>query len=180
MTIKERVDKFMNDVILYKPSSRKKKVYIAGSLFKEADIKQRKFEKLCLEDAGYDVYNPITDAKFNTDKDSLPTPSDIFMGDYNKILECDIFVVNIDDAIAGDSGVCAEIGIVATLISTGKKNIKVLGVLSDIRLDSANKYSVPSFGMNHFLLGALEKSDATIYKSFGELFKNINGVCGAI
>ena len=59
---------------------RKDKLYIAGSLFSEADINQRLKEGNMLESlTNFKVFNPIL-APCNN-KEKLPTANDIFWGD---------------------------------------------------------------------------------------------------
>ena len=58
------------------------KVYIAGSLFNEAEAAQRKKEGAVLrrEFPQLEIFNPI-DQPFNENKQSLPTPEMIYEGD---------------------------------------------------------------------------------------------------
>ena len=55
------------------------KVYVAGSLFNEAEVAQRKAEGVMLrrEFPELDIFNPI-DQPFNENKQSLPTPEMIY------------------------------------------------------------------------------------------------------
>ena len=126
------------------------KVYLAGSLFNEADVAQRKLEGKMLRDRfpDLDIFNPI-DQPFNADKQTLPTPIEIYDGDTNAVKECDIFICDLSKE---DMGVACELGIA---IFTDTEII--IGVNSDIRLKSANQYDVPTVGMNHCILGAVQK-----------------------
>lgn len=58
------------------------KIYVAGSLFNEAEVAQRKLEGELLKEnfPELDIFNPI-DQPFNENKQSLPTPISIFEGD---------------------------------------------------------------------------------------------------
>ena len=70
------------------------KLYLAGALFNEAEIAQRLREgKLLSERFGerLSVFNPI-EQPFNEDKQTLPTPQDIFNGDTYAVENCDIFL----------------------------------------------------------------------------------------
>lgn len=127
------------------------KLYLAGALFNEADVNQRKLEGRILRERfpQLDIFNPI-DQPFNDDKESLPSPIEIYEGDTKAVEECDIFICDVSKE---DSGVAAELGIA---IYTDTKII--IGINSDIRLSSANAYDVPTVGMNHYVLGAILKN----------------------
>lgn len=155
------------------------KVYIAGSLFKEADICQRKKEEAFIRDNtvnNWIIYNPIN-ADIN-DKSRLPTAEDIVWGDFNQIKDCNAMLCALDDQ---DLGQAAEIGMVfgmnfwydqlETLIANNQVSVENLRALlaqypkkqiyahhSDIRLSTAHEYRgnyVP-YGINQFLIGAVE------------------------
>lgn len=126
------------------------KVYLAGSLFNEAEVAQRKLEgKLLRENfKDLDIFNPI-DQPFNEDKSTLPTPIMIFDGDTNAVRDCDIFIADLTNE---DAGVMVELGIA---IECGNKII--IGINSDIRLADASRYDIPTYGMNHYVLGGILK-----------------------
>ena len=147
-----------------------KKVYIAGSLFKDGDIKERKYEGKILREKGLEVFNPI-EAPFNDDKTSaLPKAKDIFHGDTEQVLSSDYIFAEID---GNDPGVMAELGIAWTIshlheyFASGKtiddfKNDfpkkKIIAHSTDIRIDSAGEYAkhyVP-FGLNQYIVGMIE------------------------
>ncbi|BAE47791.1 nucleoside 2-deoxyribosyltransferase [Clostridium botulinum C] len=90
---------------------KKQKIYIAGSLFTDKQIKQRIEEEETLKkELGKDnisIYNPITNDEIN-DKTKQPTSQDIFLQDTNKVLESDIITADLDDL---DMGVAMELGI---------------------------------------------------------------------
>ena len=46
-------------------------------------------------------------------------------------------------------------------------NKKIIAINSDIRLKSANKYDIPSYAMNHYVLGGILKHGTLVY-SFEE------------
>ena len=125
------------------------KVYLAGGLFNEAEVAQRLKEGKILRDRikGIDLFNPI-EQPFNENKEKLPTPLDIFNGDTNAILNADVFLADITN---DDPGVMVELGIA---LSNGKK---IIAINSDIRLKSANKYEIPTYAINHYVLGAILK-----------------------
>lgn len=126
------------------------KLYLAGSLFNEAEVAQRKLEGKILRERfpQLDIFNPI-DQPFNENKQSLPTSIEIYEGDTKAVEECDIFICDLTNE---DTGVAAELGIA---IYTNTKII--IGINSDIRLQSANQYDIPTYGMNHYVLGAILK-----------------------
>ena len=141
------------------------KVYVAGSLFNEAEVAQRKKEGEILrrEFPQLDIFNPI-DQPFNENKQSLPTPQEIYDGDTKAVEECDVFIADLTNE---DAGVMVELGIAI------KTNTKIIiGINSDIRLQSANKYDVPTYGMNHYVLGAI-LSHGYFVRSFYEAVEKL-------
>ncbi|WP_249805923.1 nucleoside 2-deoxyribosyltransferase [Copranaerobaculum intestinale] len=124
------------------------KIYLAGSLFNEAEIKQRKWEGQRMREAfpEADVCNPI-DQPFNENKESLPAPQTIYNSDIKSIRSCDVFVADLTNE---DPGVMLALG-----IAIEAKVPHVIGVNSDSRMTCANQYDIPSYGMNHFVLGAV-------------------------
>ena len=144
------------------------KLYLAGALFNEAEIAQRLKEgKLLSERFGerLSVFNPI-EQPFNEDKQTLPTPQDIFNGDTYAVENCDIFLADVTNE---DSGVMVELGIAIAL------NKKIIAINSDIRLKSANKYDIPSYAMNHYVLGGILEHGKLVY-SFDEALKELEGL----
>lgn len=136
------------------------KLYLAGALFNEGEIKQRKLEGELLRTKfpNIDVFNPI-DMPFNTNKSTLPTAIEIYENDTKAILESDIFIADLTNE---DAGVLVELGIAI------QNNTKIIiGVNSDIRLKSSNQYEIPSYSMNHYVLGALQKHGHLVF-SFQE------------
>lgn len=145
------------------------KVYLAGGLFNEAEVAQRLKEGKILRDRikGIDLFNPI-EQPFNENKEKLPTPIDIFNGDTNAILNADVFLADITN---DDPGVMVELGIA---LSNGKK---IIAINSDIRLKSANKYEIPTYAINHYVLGAILKYGVLVY-SFEEAVKELERIKG--
>ena len=70
------------------------KVYVAGSLFNEAEVAQRKAEGVMLrrEFPELDIFNPI-DQPFNENKQSLPTPEMIYEGDTQAVQSANCYAV---------------------------------------------------------------------------------------
>ena len=140
------------------------KLYLAGALFNEAEIAQRLKEgKLLNERFGEKL---SIEQPFNEDKQTLPTPQDIFNGDTNAVENCDIFLADVTNE---DSGVMVELGIAIAL------NKKIIAINSDIRLKSANKYEIPSYAMNHYVLGGILEHGKLVY-SFNEALKELEGL----
>lgn len=133
------------------------KVYIAGSLFNEAEVAQRKLEgvKIRSRFPKLEVFNPI-DQPFNDDKDgNLPTPITIFDGDTKAVRDCDIFICDVTNQ---DPGVMVELGIAIEM-----DHKIIIGINSDIRLKSSNLYEIPPYGMNHYVLGSIQKHGYLVY-----------------
>jgi len=109
------------------------KLYLAGALFNEAEIAQRLKEgKLLNERFGekLSIFNPI-EQPFNEDKQTLPTPQDIFNGDTNAVENCDIFLADVTNE---DSGVMVELGIAIAL----NKKIIALSALFTLAVGCSN------------------------------------------
>lgn len=140
------------------------KVYLAGSLFNEAEVAQRLKEGKILREniKDIDLFNPI-EQPFNEDKQTLPTPIDIFNGDTNAVLNSDVVILDMTNE---DPGVMVELGIAIS------NNKKIIAINSDIRLKSANKYEIPSYAMNHYVLGAILKYGVLVY-SFDEAVEEL-------
>lgn len=142
-----------------------KKIYLAGSLFNEAEVAQRKLEGKLLRDKFKDkikVFNPIEEP-FNDNKDSLPSPNLIFLNDTKEVIAADIFLADITN---NDPGVMVELGIAIS----NKKYI--IAIISDIRLKTANKYDIPTYGFNHYVLGGILENGVLVY-SFDEAMEKI-------
>ena len=165
---------------------RKEKLYLAGSLFSEAEINQRLKEGNMLESmTAYEVFNPIL-APVN-DKDKIPNANDLFWGDTSEILESSVVVADISN---NDVGVACEMGIAWAcnylhyLVEGGyslqdilmiMKKKHVYAHLSDIRKSTAHMYRgnyVP-WGINQFLLGCIEDT-GEIKDSFQEVLNELS------
>lgn len=144
------------------------KIYLAGSLFNEAEIRQRKWEGERMREVfpNAEVCNPI-DQPFNENKESLPTPEMIYKSDAESIRSCDVFVADLTNE---DPGVMLALG-----IAIQSKVPHIIGVNSDSRMASANQYEIPSYGMNHFVLGAILEN-GTLVSSFEKAIQTIINV----
>lgn len=134
------------------------KLYLAGPLFNEAELTQRKYEGKVLRETfpEIEIFNPV-DQPFNTNKSSLPEPNEIFVNDTKAILESDIFLADLTN---NDPGTLVELGIA---IATKKH---IICVISDIRMKDASSYGIPTYGFNHYVLGGILE--------FGVLVNNFN------
>lgn len=131
------------------------KIYLAGPLFNEAEKKQRMYEEkelkrrlknLHLSNVEFVVYNPLT-TPFNADKtNTLPSCETIYINDLKELESSHFVLVDITNF---DPGTMCELGIALT------RGIPVIAVCSDIRLAGANKYELPPYGLNHFVLGGI-------------------------
>ena len=103
----------------------KLQVYLAGSMFCEAD---RMYNSYLAEwirgavGAYIDLYVPQENLSIN-DKTKCATSSDIFWGDYNRLKRCDIFIARIDGDIP-PSGTSAEIGIMSQRRQEWERGLK--------------------------------------------------------
>lgn len=145
-----------------------KRLYLAGPLFNEAEVMQRKKEGelLKMNFPWLEVYNPINQP-FNENKSSLPTPEEIFFNDTKEIVDADIFLADITN---NDPGVMLELGIAIAI-----KTKYIICVNSDIRLNDANKYDIPTYGINHYVLGGINNYGILV-RSFDEAIKEIEKI----
>ena len=51
-------------------------------------------------------------------------------------------------------------------------NKYIIAILSDIRLKTANKYDIPTYGFNHYVLGGILENGVLVY-SFKEAVEKI-------
>ena len=99
----------------------KKHIYLAGSLFSEAEVAQRLKEgKIIKETFGdkYTLYNPI-EAPCNDKEANLPSCIDIFMADTEEVLKSDIIIADLANQ---DPGVMMELGIAWGLCGSNIRN----------------------------------------------------------
>lgn len=92
----------------------KLQVYLAGSMFCEADRMYNSYLAECIREAVgeyVDLYVPQENASIN-DKTKCADSYAIFWGDYNRLKKCNIFIARIDGDIP-PSGTSAEIGIMS-------------------------------------------------------------------
>lgn len=169
--------------------NKEDRIYIAGSLFNEAEVNQRLKEEKELRELGFNnIYNPIS-APCN-DKSKLPTSADIFWGDTVEILDSEIVIADISNQ--SDLGVACEMGIawacnqLHQLVRDGftleeilqdMKEKKIVAHLSDIRKSTSHLYKgneIP-FGFNQYLYGCLEDM-GVVKDNFKEVLDELKGV----
>ena len=148
-----------------KTSFLKKKAYMAGKLFNDADRAQREKEYKLLIEANrrfsidIEVFSPMY-APIN-DKSTMPTSLDIFNGDESPLMSSDVVFADLSDF---DPGVMMEIGMIV------HKNVSLYAYLPDIRIQTAGEYKgihVP-FGSNQFVIGGIEKHFGKVYSNFDQ------------
>lgn len=79
-----------------------KKIYLAGPLFSESEVRDRREQAQELRDMGFEVYNPIEA------NDEIGLVHDkLYLLDIEAMEACDIGIINADNL---DSGTIAELG----------------------------------------------------------------------
>lgn len=143
-------------------------VYIAGPLFKEAEINQRRLEAKeiteILQQKGleYFICNPI-DLPF--DNTRVLTSAEIFEADYSHIEKADVLFFEL---ASEDAGTMVELGNVIEKYIQGKK-LKIYPVFADLRLQRNDIKGVECpLGFNSYLVGCLTANHIPIYYSFDE------------
>lgn len=152
----------------------KKYIYIAGPLFTEYEVKQRKEEgKLVREfldskHINYELGNPI-------DFDVNPKEKESNQPEPKVIYECDALFIDkathfFFDLCNNDTGTYVELGMAFEKLRM-KKNIKLYVVHSDFRTFSNSRNGFAStIGFNSFVTGGIERHNFKIYSSFNEAF----------
>jgi nucleoside 2-deoxyribosyltransferase len=140
-------------------------IYIAGPLFSQADIAQRKKEGAILTELGkhlddYFVANPI-DLPFDFTQEL--TSVAIFGKDASHIDQANCFFFEL---ATGDTGTMVEFGMAIEKFRQGK-DIKIYPVFSDLRLprNQASGIECP-IGFNSFVVGACTFNRIPIHHSF--------------
>ena len=126
----------------------KGRVYLAGPLFAESEIEERKMQAKRLRELGYSVYNPLEmNGIKGIDRD------DIYKLDIRAMELADFGIVNLDNF---DSGTVAELGWFVG------KNKKVYSLWTNWKSD------VPP---NLFVEGLVKVNDNKLFNSNEDLFK---------
>ncbi len=146
-------------------------VYVAGPLFNEAEIKQRKYEGKMIKEfldelkEDYFIANPI-DLPFDNTK--VLTSKEIFIEDYKHVNNSNVFFFEL---ATGDTGTMVELGNVIEKKMNGK-DLKIYPIFSDLRLqrNDAKGIECPR-GFNSYLVGCLTANNIDVYSSFDEAFQ---------
>ena len=153
-----------------------KTVYIAGPLFTEAEMTQRKHEGALIRDAleasghEWEVFNPI-ESPVNF-KEMEPTSALIFKTDYDFMYRTNHYFFDLSNH---DTGTFVELGMALEMFRKAKEAeegypIHIYPVFSDIRIPAAGQYDgihVPT-GNNQFVVGALEYYGIEIFSTFSD------------
>lgn len=155
------------------------KVYVANSLFSEADrdFNEKLVKKLRGSFPGVDFYLPQENMGIN-DKSVLVTSRDIALGDRKELKESDLVIAVLDGNVQ-DPGVCCEVGIAYGW------GMPVYGLLTDIRFNNDNlegKMKVISedvfennvFYVNLFLKGIIDESGGCISRDKESLIEELS------
>ncbi len=153
------------------------KIYNAGPLFTEGEVRQRKYEGQLVRDllkskgiSTEGFFNPI-EAPFNDKANASPTSEDIYTGDTDRIMDADVIFFDISNE---DSGTMVELGLALAKceLSNVVKPPKVYVVSSDIRfagnIDQGHRAQI---GHNQYVIGGVLKHGITIHNSFESLLE---------
>lgn len=106
------------------------KIYLAGPLFNDMELKRNKDMKIFLEKNGYKVYLPQDEAglafSMINDKNKQQINNEIFQNDIKGIKESDVLLFLLDGRVP-DEGACVELGMAYAW------NKKCIGYKTDCR-----------------------------------------------
>ena len=143
-------------------------VYIAGPLFKEAEIRQRRLEAkkinevLAKKGQEYFIANPI-DLPFDNTK--VLSSKEIFEEDYAHINRANVFFFEL---ASEDPGTLVELGNVVEKYIRGA-SISIYPVFFDLRLQRNDAKGVECpVGFNSYVVGCLKANEIPIFQSFDE------------
>lgn len=155
-----------------------KKIYNAGPLFSESERKQRLYEDEQLQQLNMsesvEVFNPISApiTVKGTRKNSV-THKEVFDKDYEFIKEANVFIFDLSN---DDSGTLVELGI-ALQLKMDKPHIEIYPIISDFRywtkVKGNDTHKDSMFGVNKFVMGALDSLGITIYETFDDVLETI-------
>lgn len=158
--------------------NKKIQVYLAGSMFCEADrmYNAHLAEKIREAVGDYiDLYVPQENQSIN-DKTKCANSHDIFWGDYNRLQNCDIFIARIDGDIP-PSGTSAEIGIMSQRRQNWEKQFQLFRSMNegDYTEEQDRKFFVRRYGEAPMIIGLCTDSrnpKRTYLEAKNELMKN--------
>lgn len=157
--------------------NKKIQVYLAGSMFCEADRIYNAY--LASKIRGLvgeyiDLYVPQENASIN-DKTQCADSHKIFWGDYNRLQNCDIFIARIDGDIP-PSGTSAEIGIMSQRRQYWEEQFKEFQTMNpDVDEDELRNLWIQKVGHPPMILGLCTDSrnpKATYLDAKNELMRN--------
>ncbi|PCF54134.1 hypothetical protein B5C08_11310 [Staphylococcus delphini] len=130
------------------------KVYLAHSIATKAEAEDSIRVANELRGLGYDVYAAAENKTIN-DKTKDPTPIDIYDHDTEEIIDCDIFIVNLNGG--SQDGTISEIGYVAGLNERrGYTPKPIFAYTSNARLLNTQTHDgLASASVNHLVLGMI-------------------------
>lgn len=158
--------------------NKKIQVYLAGSMFCEADRMYNAYlaEKIREAVGDYiDLYVPQENQSIN-DKTKCANSHDIFWGDYNRLQNCDIFIARIDGDIP-PSGTSAEIGIMSQRRQNWEKQFQLFRSMNegDYTEEQDRRFFVKRYGEAPMIIGLCTDSrnpKRTYLEAKNELMKN--------
>ena len=158
--------------------NKKIQVYLAGSMFCEADrmYNAHLAEKIREVVGDYiDLYVPQENQSIN-DKTKCANSHDIFWGDYNRLQNCDIFIARIDGDIP-PSGTSAEIGIMSQRRQNWEKQFQLFRSMNegDYTEEQDRRFFVRRQGEAPMIIGLCTDSrnpKRTYLEAKNELMKN--------
>ena len=157
---------------------KKIQVYLAGSMFCEADRMYNAYIAEKIREAvgeDIDLYVPQENNSIN-DKTKCANSHDIFWGDYNRLQNCDIFIARIDGDIP-PSGTSAEIGIMSQRRQNWERQLEYLLVADNGKcgVEYIKNLYISNNGCAPMILGLCTDSrnpKRTYLEAKNELMKN--------
>src|SRR5690625_3463091 len=140
------------------------RVYLAHAISTRGEFEDSKRVANEIRSLGYEVYAAAENDSIN-DKSNDPTPKDIYEGDVNEIIDCDILVVNVSGG--HQDGTISEVGLVSGLneftsifreLFKGwglplRSDIRIIAYTSNARLLQPQfSDGIPSASANHLVL----------------------------
>lgn len=139
------------------------KIYLAHPISTKADFNDSIRIAKEIRALGFEVYAAAENSSIN-DKKNNPTPRDIYDGDISKIVDADLFVVNLTGG--HQDGTISEIGLVSGynhanggFVSDYEDyRIPIIAYTSNARLHQPQfSDGIPSAGANHLVKGMIDR-----------------------
>lgn len=135
------------------------KVYLAGPLFTDSEIQQRREEAVRLRELGFEVYSPI-----EQNDDIGFDPDELYHRDIVAMEEADISILRLDNL---DSGTMGELG---WFVAKGKP---VFSVWSNWKYPGPNNIFIRGLAINHG--NKMFKSSEELYDYLRTNVSEVNG-----